>query len=775
MTQLRSMLAPALILILLVLGAYAMPSLAALLVAVAAVIALVPFLRRRLITRPVRRVLSRGASISPTEREAMEAGSAWWEKTLFRGRPDWAALWRTPPPTMSLDEKNFLSNDTNALCALTDDWQATRDADLSAETWDFIKSRGFWGMTIPKQHGGLGFSAAAHSAVVARVAGCSSSLAVTVMVPNSLGPGELLLKYGTDEQKERYLARLASGDETPCFALTSMYAGSDATALRDSGVVCKGEFEGRTCLGLRLNWDKRYITLGPVATLLGVAVKVSDPDNLLADTPQAGQSGITCVIVPANLPGVESGRRHWPMESSFQNGPVSGRDVFVPLDYIIGGARMIGRGWRMLVECLAVGRCLSLPALSSGVGQLSLYTGSAYAAVREQFHRRIGDFEAIQDALSEIAVESYAMEAARQLAVSAIDSGEKPAVVASIVKFYNTESARRALTLAMDIHGGKAVMAGRRNYLGGVWKSLPIAITVEGANILTRSLMIFGQGAVRCHPYLQAIMLHAEDDTADGLVQFDKTLVAFARYHAVRWARVALHLIGGWRFSKTDVDSVLLHRCAQRINRVSAQFSWLADIALLRLGHSLKRREMLSGRFADALTNLYVASATLKLHYDRGEPPDEDDLVELTCSRSLHEAENSLYEICRNMPGFLLPLLTRAFLFPLGRRCAKPRDRVRRRLARALLKSDGLRQRLCNNIYTAPFEHMDKAMRLRENNTDLADLLEKLRKADNAAPADLLARGEINDNEYRVLQEWDAALTEVLTVDDFENLGRSPQ
>ena len=742
-------------------------------------VVLAPEWRRKLITVPVHRMLKNKVSaVSDTERTAMEAGSAWWEQSLFRGKPDWRTLLDTPAPQLNEAEQSFLDNETEQLCALTEDWKVNLDKDLDQEVWDFIKAHKFFGMIIPPQYGGLGFSAAAHSAVVTRLATRSPALAVTVMVPNSLGPGELLLHYGSEEQKAHYLPRLAAGLEVPCFALTSPVAGSDATSIEDVGVVCEKQIEGETRLGLSLTWNKRYITLAPVASLLGLAVKVRDPDNLLKGQFDGRTDlGITCVLVPTDLPGIRIGRRHNPLETPFQNGPTSGDDVFIPLDHVIGGSDMIGEGWRMLVECLSVGRSLSLPALAVAAGQVSLYTSSAYARVREQFNRPLGAFEGIQTALADLAIYAMGIDAVRTLTVSAIDAGEKPAVASAMVKHFTTERSRRAVNTAMDIHGGKAIMCGEHNYLANTYKSVPIAITVEGANILTRSLIIFGQGAIRCHPHLLEELDHFEHSKEQSdeseLRAFENILFAHLRYHLK--ALLSAVVAGLNRGYATAVPAGVSHRKHyRRLNGLSATFAYLADLTLVTLGGRIKQKEMLSGRFADALTAMYASAAILKQHHDKGQPPDEHDAIALSCEHYQHEAEDALYEVCRNLPGWGLTWWTRLALFPFGRRFAAPKDALRRQVARQLLKYDGLRRELARELHRDTFATLDQAMHLAE---ELEDTLRNMRKhpRDDATTeyqwlTELQQQGIVNDNDVKNFHAWKEAVAQVIQVDDFTKL-----
>ena len=564
-------------------------------------------------------------ALSQTEQEALDAGTVWWDGDLFSGKPEWEKLLKIDTSTLSKEEQAFLDGPVNRLCAMLDDWAITHEyKDLPPEVWQFIKDNGFFSMIIPKSYGGLAFSALAHSAVVSKIASRSITTAVTVMVPNSLGPGELLLHYGTEEQRNYYLPRLASGEEIPCFALTGPENGSDAGAMPDTGIVCNGEFNGEEVLGIRLNWNKRYITLGPVATILGLAFKLYDPDQLLGDKPELG---ITCALIPTDTAGVTIGRRHYPLNMVFMNGPNQGHDVFIPMEWVIGGPKMAGQGWRMLMECLAAGRSISLPALSTGAGKLSCRATGAYARIRQQFKTPIGLFDGVEEALTRIAGNTYMMEAARTLTATAIDQGEKPAVISAIVKYNMTERMREVLNDAMDVQGGSGICMGPKNLLARPYQSIPIAITVEGANILTRTMITFGQGAIRCHPY---VIEEIQSCHSDDLERFDKALFGHMGFTVSNASRALfLALTRSKLAASPSVGSD--KRYYQQLTRMSAAFAFVADVAMLVLGGSLKRREKLSGRLADVLSQLYLASAVLKHYHDQGRPAEDKALMQWAC------------------------------------------------------------------------------------------------------------------------------------------------
>lgn len=649
--------------------------------------------RRFLVTRPIMRVVAKILPVmSETERVALEAGTVWWDGDLFSGRPRWKTLLEMKPSELSDDEKAFIAGPVTELCALADDWAISEEGDLPPAVWDKIKADGFFGMIIPKKYGGLEFSARGHSEVVARLASRSTALSVTVMVPNSLGPAELLLHYGTEEQKDHYLPRLARGEEVPCFALTEPGAGSDAGAMTSSGVVCHGTFEGREVLGMRLDWAKRYITLSPIATVLGLAFRLYDPDGLLGDEPDLG---ITCALIPTDLPGVVTGERHDPLSCAFLNGPTEGHDVFVPLEAIIGGAERAGQGWMMLMQCLSVGRGISLPSLSAGGAQLCTRTTGAYATVREQFGLPIGRFEGIQEVLARVVGKTYALESMRRVTATSVDRGEKPSVVSAIAKCYGTEAMREVVNDAMDIVGGAGICQGPANVLANPYRSAPIGITVEGANILTRTMIIFGQGALRCHPYAQHEIAAVAEKS---LGKFDRAFFGHVGFVASTVVRGFWLGLTGGRLSKSPVSGPV-GRYYQRINRMSAAFALSADAAMGTLGGSLKRKEQITGRLADALAWMYIASATLKRHFDDGSPREDQYLVRWVCEHALHESQSALFGYFDNLPLRSAGIGLRWLLFPWGARLRPPSDRLSQRVAVSLLEDGDARVRHSELVY----------------------------------------------------------------------------
>ncbi|SFN38663.1 acyl-CoA dehydrogenase [Izhakiella capsodis] len=665
---------------------------------------LLPFnllsIRRALFSKSVMRTFQKVMPpMSRTEKEAIDAGTTWWEGELFRGDPDWKTLHDYPQPHLSPEEQAFIEGPVEEACRMANDFAITHEmADLPPELWAHLKAHRFFAMIIKKEYGGLEFSAYAQSRVLQKLAGVSGILAITVGVPNSLGPGELLQHYGTDEQKNHYLPRLACGQEIPCFALTSPEAGSDAGAIPDTGVVCMGDWQDKQVLGMRLTWNKRYITLAPIATVLGLAFRLADPDHLLGKTDDLG---ITCALIPTTTPGVEIGKRHFPLNVPFQNGPTRGNNIFVPIDYIIGGPKMAGQGWRMLVECLSVGRGITLPSNATGSLKSVAMAIGAYAHIRRQFKVPIGKMEGIEEPLARIAGNAYALDAAATLITYGIMLGEKPAVLSAIVKHHCTHRSQRAIIDAMDIAGGKGIMLGDSNFLARAYQGSPIAITVEGANILTRSMIIFGQGAIRCHPYvlkeLAAVQQH-------DIKAFDKALFSHIGHVASNQVRSFwLGLTGGLTSHAPTRDAT--RRYYQHLNRISANLAFMADIAMAALGGSLKRRERISARLGDVLSQLYMASAVLKRYNDEGRQSVDLPLVHWSVQDALYQAETAIDDLLRNFPNRGIAALMRWVIFPTGRHCKAPSDKLDHQLARILQLPSATRSRLGRGQYLTPSEH----------------------------------------------------------------------
>ena len=664
---------------------------------------LTPF-RQQFITKPLLGFYTKILPpLSDTEKVALEAGTVGFEGELFSGNPKWDVLLKQPKPVLTAEEQAFIDGPVEQVCMMCNDWETTHIRnDLSPEIWEFLKKNKFFGMIIPKEFGGLGFSAFAHSRVIMKLASVSATLSSTVGVPNSLGPGELLVHYGTKEQKDYYLPRLADGREIPCFGLTGPTAGSDATSIPDYGIVCEGDWNGARVLGVKLNFEKRYITLAPVASIIGLAFRLYDPNALLSDEKDRG---ITLALIPRNTPGMDIGRRHFPLNCSFQNGPIHGKDVFLPLSQLIGGEDYVGHGWRMLVECLSVGRAITLPSTSTGASKLGAVVTGAYSRIRKQFGLSIGRFEGVEEALARIAGNAYACSALSQATAAAVDRGEKPAVPSAIAKYHCTEMARELAGACMDVNAGKGVILGPKNYLGRGWQAAPISITVEGANIMTRSLMIFGQGAIRCHPWVLKEMQAAQNpDESKRVPEFDRNLfghIGFAISNAVRswWFGLTATKIG------SAPGDAYTKRYYRRLNRYSANLALIADTSMLLLGGKLKFKEKLSGRLGDVLSHLYIASAMLKRYEDEGRPATEQPLLAYAFHDSAFKIERALSGALRNFPIRPAAWLMWMLVFPWGRRAQEPSDRLGRRAAALLMSPCDARDRLADGVFLTPCEN----------------------------------------------------------------------
>ena len=737
-------------------------------------------LRAGLITRPFMRAYLRLLpAMSQTEKEALEAGTVWWDGELFTGAPKWEKLLAAKPPQLSAAESAFLDGPCEELCRILDEWNITHErGDLPPQVWEFLKTRGFFAMIIPKKYGGLEFSAYAHSCVLAKIASRSATASSTVAVPNSLGPAELLNHYGTEEQKNYYLPRLARGEEVPCFALTGPRAGSDASSIPDTGIVSRGLWQGREVVGLKLNFSKRYITLAPVATVIGLAFRMFDPERLLGGKTDIG---ITCALIPRNTPGVSIGRRHFPLNIPFQNGPIQGKDVFVPVDFIIGGAAMAGSGWRMLVEQLSVGRCISLPSNATGAAKAGVWATGAYARIRTQFNLPVGKFEGVETVIARMVGLAYTMDAARSVTAGAIDGGEKPSVPSAMLKYHVTEMGRQVANDAMDVHAGKGICLGPRNYLGRGYQIVPVAITVEGANLLTRNLIIFGQGAVRCHPFVLREMTAARNpDRTAGVAEFDRALfghIGFTLSNAVRSFIMALTHA---RFTRAPVRGPTA-RYYQHVVRFSASFAFAVDVAMLALGGYLKKKEGLSARLGDVLSCMYLASMVLKHHENQGHPEEDLAIVEWACRNLLYHAQEQLHGFLRNFPNRALAALMRALIFPRGRVYSAPGDRLGRSVAALVTSPTEARERLCQGIYWTlepgnPLGLLQEALLLA---VQLEPLEKRIRvegvKSGRITALDFpgriqqaLAAGIVSETEAAALRDYDRKVMELINVDDFE-------
>ncbi|AUI86727.1 acyl-CoA dehydrogenase [Vibrio azureus] len=745
--------------------------------ALAVAVFAVPNIRQSLISRKAlvmfKKVLP---EMSQTEKEALDAGTVWWEAELFKGKPEWQKLHSIPMPSLTEEEQAFLDGPVNEVCAMISDFRASHElADLPPEVWQFLKDNKFFAMIIKKKYGGLEFSALAQSMVLQKLTGVSGVLSTTVGVPNSLGPGELLQHYGTEEQRNYYLPRLAKGIEIPCFALTSPEAGSDAGSIPDFGVVCKGEWEGKEVLGMRLTWNKRYITLAPVATVLGLAFKLRDPEGLLGDKEDLG---ITCALIPTNLKGIDIGNRHFPLNIPFQNGPTCGKDIFVPIDFIIGGQKMAGQGWRMLVECLSVGRGITLPSNSTGGIKTAALATGAYARIRRQFKQPIGHMEGVEESLARLGGNAYVMDAASNLTVAGIVLGEKPSVISAIVKYHCTQRAQQCITDAMEIVGGKGICMGPSNFIARAYQGAPIAVTVEGANILTRSMIIYGQGAIRCHPYVLQEMNAAYSDASNAVEQFDKALAGHLSFAMSNFVRsVWLGLSDGFGSESPTKD--VTKRYYQQLNRYSANLALLSDISMAVLGGSLKRKERLSARLGDILSQLYLSSAVLKRFEQDGRPVEDLPMVHWGLQDSLKQIEAAIDEFLANFPNKVIARVLKVMIMPFGRVRKAPDDKLDSQVAHILQTPCATRSRLGRGQYLEPteFNTAGKIELALAVILQAEPIFEKVCQAqgkrlpfmrlDHVAE-EALEQGLITPQEAALLKEAEQHRLDTINVDDFE-------
>lgn len=731
------------------------------------------FVRKALLTKPIlatyRKIMP---EMSQTEKDAIDAGTVWWDGEIFRGSPNWKTLHNIPAPRLSAEEQAFLDGPCEEVCAMMNDWEATHEtADMSDEVWQYLREHKFFAMIIKKEYGGLEFSAYAQSRVLQKLAGVSTVLASTVGVPNSLGPGELLQHYGTQEQKDHYLPRLATGEEIPCFALTSPEAGSDAGAIPDSGVVCKGEFNGEEVIGIKLNFNKRYITLAPIATVVGLAFKMYDPDGLIGDQKELG---ITAALLPRDTKGMEIGRRHFPLNVPFHNGPIRGKDVFIPLDYIIGGKDMAGKGWRMLVECLSVGRAITLPSNSAGGAKsLALVTG-AYSRIRRQFKLPIGKMEGVEEALARLGGNAYLMDAVTKMSTTGIDLGEKPSVISAIAKYHMTEKLRTAMNDAMDVHGGKGICLGPNNYLGRGYQGTPVAITVEGANILTRNMMIYGQGAIRCHPFVLEEMESAHhEDAKEGLRRFDKAVFGHIGFVMSNFVRSLFFGFGGSALTSAPVsDSTKAYY--KQLTRFSSNLALMSDVAMGVLGGSLKRKERVSARLGDMLSYLYLGSAVLKRFEDEGRQKEDLPFVHWAMQDTLFKLQESQLAMLQNFGG--VGAMLKAIMYPFGRIAKAPSDKLDHKVARLLMTPNAARERLGDGQFISErgqYGYVEKVLR---DIIAVEPLYDKICKAAKQrytfTQLDELAKkglelGVINAEEAALLEQAEQGRLNVINVDDF--------
>ncbi|WP_199611515.1 acyl-CoA dehydrogenase [Flocculibacter collagenilyticus] len=736
-------------------------------------------IRRKLITEPVFKIFKKILPpMSTTEREAMESGDVWWDGDLFQGKPDWKKLHNFPKPKLNEREQAFLDNEVQTLIKMLDDFKIVQEEkDLPQEVWDYMKKEGFFAMIIPQAFGGREFSAIANSTIVATIATRSLTAAVTVMVPNSLGPGELLMHYGTPEQKDFWLPRLADGTDVPCFALTGPEAGSDAGGIPDNGVVCKGTHEGKEVLGINLNWNKRYITLAPVASVLGLAFKLQDPDGLLGDEKELG---ITCALIPTSHKGVEVGDRHYPMNMAFMNGTTYGQDVFIPLEWIIGGPSFAGKGWRMLVECLSAGRGISLPALSAATGHLTSRMTGAYTSVRRQFGMSIGKFEGVQEAMGRIGANTYVLEAMRSMTAGAIDLGLSPSVITAIAKYHMTEMGRDCINDSLDIHAGKGIQLGPKNYLGHGYMGIPISITVEGANILTRNLMIFGQGATRCHPFVfDEMEAAANTNFKQGLKSFDSLLVKHVKYAAGNAFSSLFQGLTDAKFNDSPVSGETSSYYKQ-LTRMSRALAFTSDISMLILGGDLKRKEMISARLGDVLSQLYIASTVLKRFEDDGHQASDLPYVHYALQRCLFLTGEAFSGFFENFPNRVVANLLKVMIFPFGINYKMPKDDLSIAMCDSMTTPGVMRDRLTHLCYVGESEddltgHMEHAFIAMSEADDIFRKITKAQKAGEMkrklplkdAISIAKEKGIITEDEATQLKHAEKLRWEAINVDSF--------
>ncbi|HBB83071.1 MAG TPA: acyl-CoA dehydrogenase [Sulfitobacter sp.] len=722
-------------------------------------------LRADLLTKPIYRWAKKALpALSQTESEALTAGEVWWEAELFSGNPDWSKLQAVKAPQLSPEEQAFFDGPVQEFCTMIDDWKINHEAaDLPPEAWTFLRDKKFFGMIIPKSHGGLGFSAFAHSEVVRYISTRSVAAAVTVMVPNSLGPGELLHQFGTDAQKDHWLPRLADGRELPAFGLTSAEAGSDASAMVDEGVIEKGMWEGEEILGIRLNWAKRYITLAPVCTVLGLAFQLRDPDGLLGDT---ADIGITCALVPTDLPGVETGRRHLPSSTMFMNGPTTGTDVFIPLDHIIGGAEYAGKGWMMLMSALAAGRGISLPSMGCAAIAFSAHTTGAYARIRQQFNLPIGKFGGVQARMGRLAADAYAMDAARHLTCAGLDEGRALSVISAIMKAHATFKMREALNDAMDVHSGKAVIDGPLNYLLPLYRAVPIGITVEGANIVTRSLIIFGQGSIRAHPHMLDNMLALQkEDEAESLAAFDKSLWAHVGHTTKTLFRAWGRALTGGRLAPAP-DAGAATPIYRELSRWSAAYALTADFLFLTLGGALKREEMISGRMGDILSEMYILSAALKRWEDEGRQEADLPLLKFAAADAFSRIQTALDGVIANLPARWAAWVLRAITLPgLGRR--GPDDTLTTECSALIYAPSATRDRITGRLFEGSAgDGIDLLNRCYAKVIEMEPVMKRLRDA-KKTPTEAQQAGILSDSEMADLTAMNELVSKVIAVDDY--------
>lgn len=705
--------------------------------------------------------------LSKTEEEALNAGDTWVEEDIFTGTPNWNRL-AAISSELTEEEQSFLDNETQVLCEMIDEWKVTQEEDLPESVWKYIKEKGFFGLVISKEYGGKGFSARAHSDIVMKIASRSAAAAVTVMVPNSLGPGELVHYYGTDEQRAKYLPKLADGREIPCFALTEPGAGSDATSIESQAIVMRKEIDGKSVLGLNISLNKRWITLAPIATLVGLAVVLKDPDGLLNGV---GEEGITCILIPRDTKNLEIGNRHMPAFQAFMNGTLRGKDIFVPIDSIIGGQKNAGKGWQMLVECLSIGRSISLPALGAASSTISYLVTGAFARVRRQFNVEIGQFEGIEEKLAEIAGLTYIVNATRLLTVAAVNEHKKPSVASAITKYFNTEIARKVVTDAMDVHAGRTVVVGPRNYLANFYISAPVSITVEGANIMSRNLLIFGQGSMACHPFIRKEFYAISQDDKKA---FGELLWQHIAYFMRNFAKTICSAWTGGLFISAPSSKL---KCGyKKLTRLSHAFAWLADLSLIYLGGELKRKERLSARLADAMSFLYMGMAVLRFYQQRPQNEENTLHAQWALDYCFYNAQHAMILFCNNFPSRFLGFILRLVAFPFGQTEKYPTDTLDRELAKAMMTNNTYRDDIkkwifLSNDATQPVDRMENALQLLIANAALYQKIGDIKRYGfnnfKSKLAAKVSKGELTQAEMDTLMSVEKARWDAVQVDEF--------
>jgi acyl-CoA dehydrogenase len=740
----------------------------------------VPAIRRAVLIAPVFKFIKgMMPKISDTERQALEAGTVGFDAELFSGTPDWDKLRSVAPVVLTSEEQAFLSGPTEELCGMINDWQMRHtEAEVPEDIWDYVKKHGFLGMLISKEHGGLGFSAQAQSLIIGKIASRSPDVVTVVMVPNSLGPGELIEKYGTKEQMAHYLPRLAAGEEVPCFALTGPTSGSDAATMRDIGIVTRGQHDGKDVVGIRLTWDKRYITLGPNATLLGLAFRLFDPDKILG---KGENIGITVAMIPTTHPGVNIGRRHLPSGNAFPNGPNWGKDVFIPIDWVIGGEKMVGQGWRMLMECLSAGRAISLPSSATGGAKALLRFTTAYGRIRKQFGLPVARMEGIEEPLARMIENAYACEAARGVTAAMVSRGERPSVLSALMKYQTTERMRQSVNDAFDVHGGRAICDGPSNYLQSAYQMVPVGITVEGANILTRTLITFAQGALRSHPYLFDEIHAAQDlDSERGQEKFEKAFGDHIAFSVSNACGAFFHNLTGGHFGAQPEHSAGQAQWYHQLGRASRNFAFVADVTVVILGGGLKTKQKLTGRLADALSELFFVACVLKRFEDDGKLSSDKDIVDLAAANGLFRFQEAMCGVIDNFPVAPLRWLMRTVVFPLGRPYRPASDDLGHRVVRLVLNVPEVRDRLTCHIYVSQdVEDPTGLLEVTLKKVVAAEETEKkLERAIRAGTVrryhgmdwigDAVAKGVLTESEGQLLREVEALTARVIAVDDFD-------